>query len=176
VRDRDQVHDHPFRPVSYSPSIVCEPDHIFVTFVRLAACGEFYEVSESIGQQPLSSKPTKPMYHFSHGARFDDRQAQREMAAAPGPGSYRRVGGTGVQVDSTMRSQPIAGFSRSARFRVSALEPRPELNAGRLPPTAVGRQVLSERRSKPQFGFGSARRFNRPATTAGTPGPGSYNA
>ena len=43
--------------------------------------------------------------------------------------------------------------------------------------SAVGRQVISDRRSKPQYGFGSAKRFpTRPMSAApATPGPGSYN-
>ena len=140
-----------------------------------AACGEFYELSASFGAQQLSTKSTKPNYGFGNSPRFDDRQKNRQKAAAPGPGAYSFVPATGAQADSTLPSRPVYGFSRDNRFRRSALEPKPELNSGKLPPKAVGKQVLSDFRSCARYGFGSARRFDHRPTTASTPGPGSYN-
>ena len=139
-----------------------------------AACGEFYELSSSMEQQILSTKSSKPNYAFSRSPRFADQQAARQKAAAPGPGAYRALSSGGMQVDSTLPSRPMYGFSRANRFRRSALDPKPELNSGKLPPTAVGKQVLSDLRTAPQCGFGKSSRF-RPASAVSTPGPGSYN-
>ena len=143
------------------------------------ACIEFYELVESIGSQPVSTKRTQAAYSLSVDSRFDDRQKARAKAAEPGPGAYRAVGGTGmIQVDSTRPTQPQVSFSRSARLPRSRGASANAALAGDLR-SAVGRQVLSERRSKPQYGFGSARRFqwDRPQSArASTPGPGAYNA
>ena len=70
------------------------------------ACSEFYEVAESIGHQPVSTKATKPAYSLGHESRFDDRHRMRQKAAAPGPGSYSTAPAAGTQVDSTKPSQP----------------------------------------------------------------------
>ena len=143
------------------------------------ACSEFYEVTASIGQQPTSTRSTRPAYSLSMDARFDDKQKMRSKAAAPGPGSYNTVAGTGTQTDSTKISNPQYGFGRNQRFRPPSSSRETKL-VGDLR-SAVGRQVVSDRRSKPQFRFGSARRFewDRPASAQAkysTPGPGAYNA
>jgi hypothetical protein len=142
-----------------------------------SACNEFYEVSSSMGAQPLGTKATKPNYTFSGASRYDDPQKARNKAAAPGPGAYKYVGGSGVQVDSTFRSKPIYGFSRAARFKGGGLDGTgPELNSGTVRP-AIGPQVVSTMRSKPASSFGSAKRFaDRPNSARDGPGPGSYNA
>lgn len=141
-----------------------------------AACGEFYEVPASMGAQP--TKRTNANYTFGGASRFEDVQKRRERAAAPGPGAYKAVCGSGAQVDSTKPTLPIYGFARAERFRGRGVAAgnTPELNSGHLRP-AVGPQVVSTMRSKPQFGFGSAKRFSdRPSSAHGEPGPGSYNA
>jgi len=140
------------------------------------ACGEFYELSTSVGAQPLSTKRTNANYTFGCDSRFDDVQALRTKAAAPGPGSYKAVCASGVQADSTKPSRPQYGFSRSQRFSYRGAN-GPELNSGAFRP-AVGPQVVSTMRSKPQSSFGKAKRFgDRPGTAQErTPGPGSYNA
>ena len=144
-----------------------------------SACAEFYEMSSAMGEQPLGTKKTNPNYRFAGASRFDDVQKARNKAAAPGPGAYKAVSGSGVQVDSTMRTKPIYGFSRAERFRGAGLAGTgPELNSGSLRP-AIGPQVVSTMRSKPASSFGSARRFpDRPSSARDghTPGPGSYNA
>jgi len=138
------------------------------------ACGEFYELDEAMGPQAMSSKRCASNYSFSHDSRFDPA-GRTPGARNPGPGAYKAVNATGVQVRSELTSQPMYGFSRDQRFRPRTGAPTP---AAQLTRSSVGTQVQSEKRSKPQFGFGSAQRFpSRPATAAnGTPGPGSYNA
>lgn len=148
------------------------------------ACNEFYELTEAIGPQPVSTRATRPAYSLSMDSRFDDRQRTRKLAAAPGPGAYNTIGGTGTQADSTKATQPQYGFSRGNRFRQGNADPANRNREARLVGdlrSAVGRQVMSERKSKPQYRFGTARRFewDRPASAAArydTPGPGSYNA
>ena len=141
------------------------------------ACNEFYELTEAVGQQPISTKKTQAAYSLSHSARFDDRSVLRARAAAPGPGSYRSIAGTGAQVDSTRHSQPAYSWSRSERFRGHGTGAA-NANGSQGPRSACGSQVLSERRSKPSFGFGTAQRFpDRPTSAlARSPGPGTYNA
>ena len=141
------------------------------------ACGEFYELSESIGPQPVSTKKNVSAFAFGTSKRFDSgNRTANPSAANPGPGAYKLGNSTGVQVSSDFKSNPIVGFGRAERFR-----PRTSVEGGKHVKirSSVGPQVLSEQRSKPQYGFGSARRFDhdRPNTAAAsTPGPGSYNA
>ena len=82
------------------------------------SCGEFYETCESIGPQVLAGKRTVSAFAFSHAQRFDQgNRASNPGAYNPGPGAYKAVDASGVQVNSTLRSQPMYGFSRADRFR-----------------------------------------------------------
>ena len=60
------------------------------------------ELTEAFGSQPISTKRTQASFAFSHSARFDDRQKQRQMLAAPGPGAYRAVDGSGIASGGVM--------------------------------------------------------------------------
>jgi hypothetical protein len=140
------------------------------------ACGEYYELQESIGPQFNSQKRTVGGYSMGTQKRFDlKNKAANPAAMNPGPGAYRTVASTGPQVSSVFRSNPICGFTRDQRFRPPTAA---EGGKGYLARSAIAPQVLSERRSKPAYGFGTAKRFgDRPATAvSSTPGPGSYNA
>lgn len=141
-----------------------------------SACNEFYEQVGAVGPQPTSNKRTVSAYAFAHQPRFDmNNKTLNPNARNPGPGAYKTTPASGPQVDSTLRSQPIAGFSRAERFK----RPTTSSAGGQapLPRPSFGPQVISDFKSKPSFGFGSARRFpDRPKTSGSTPGPGSYNA
>lgn len=140
-------------------------------------CQEFYELRQAIGEQPSSTKSTRPAFSLSVEPRFGDAQKTRQKAAAPGPGAYNAVCGSGTQVDSTKITQAQYGFSRGRRFRGPGADQTGVL-VGELQ-SAVGSQVRSDRRSKPSYGFGTASRFSwdRPSSArAATPGPGAYNA
>ena len=135
-----------------------------------AACGEFYELSLPWNSSPVDKSSTELRVQPQSASPT----AKASKSCSPRAGAYRALSSGGMQVDSTLPSRPMYGFSRANRFRRSALDPKPELNSGKLPPTAVGKQVLSDLRTAPQCGFGKSSRF-RPASAVSTPGPGSYN-
>ena len=153
----------------------------YIGIAQKAMCMEFYELSAAVGPQYDARKANQPCYTQGLSPRFNDKIAQRKLAGLPGPGAYAQVSATTVQVDSTKPSGPRPSFSRANRFRRGDEANRND-NAGLVGDlrSANGRQVLSDRKSKPSYGFGSARRFNwdRPDSARGAsgPGPGSYNA
>ena len=133
-----------------------------------------------------------PIYSVAKGATmrgvvrpaaytFGNELRHRRAAATstPGPGNYLIGSSLGLQVASTNRSGPIAGFGQpplaSHIGRPMQLEgshsPGPRYSVGT---NSCGRQLLSSARSQPSGAFARANRFVDPKDAANTPGPGEY--
>ena len=116
---------------------------------------------------------TPRVFGFGKQERFSDPAGRWLSPPAPPPGTYDVV-------YMSPRARPASSFGRDLRERRSAqtfgyLAPGPGAHSPRKN-QAVGKQVLSTRRSHAGFGFGTSERFatKEAWTSARVPGPGRY--
>ncbi|KAJ1622611.1 hypothetical protein T492DRAFT_846193 [Pavlovales sp. CCMP2436] len=146
--------------------------------------GPTYNIGSTMGRQSLSTMRSSPNLSFGSADRSGQSSQLKRAANQPGPASYSLDAAIGRQIRSTMRSSATPSFGTGKQSHNPAIYISEEINKsffGRIgpgPTTAIQmpgfyRQPLSRNRSSPQWGFGSASRFQERRLEQ-RPGPGSY--
>jgi len=141
-----------------------------------------YEQRDSVGPQVNGVKESAPRWAFGTETRFSG--TSKYATQVPGAGTYEGAVGIGSQVESTKATLPRYGFGSSTRAHQEKVFESEEAaytrNFGKASPgpssytlePAVGKQLLSENGSQPQWVVGTEKRFAKEASWV--PGPGNY--
>eukprot|EP00210_Caulerpa_lentillifera_P001174 g1130.t1 len=159
----------------YSPNILTQIILLLQQYVSPAHAkstsgnyspGAVYRVYSAIGTQPISEKESSPAFGFGNSPR----SARETIGRVPGPGTYKTTKSFGSQADSTRPTSTKTVFGSSTRDDIQKLYMDQDLAKAKYGlespppnaysvPSAIGRQVLSSRRSSPGWGLSNARRF-----------------